>query len=66
MRMTALSNVDLVLFGIGESFVTSLFTFCFIIHFQVDERNKIKLNIKFKKASRGKYWTKLSFMYMQF
>ena len=55
---------------IGKSFVTSLFTFCLIsIHFQVEKEtteDKIKLNIKFKKASRGKYWTKLSVLYMQF
>ena len=26
----------------------------------------MKLNIKFKKASRGKYWTKLSVLYINF
>ena len=47
----------------AESFLTSLFTFCFIsIHFQVEkETTEIKLNIKFKKYSQGKYWTKLMF-----
>ena len=53
----------------GESFVTSLFTFCFIsnLHSQVEKKqDKIKLNIKFKKASQEKYWTKLSVLYMQF
>ena len=61
-----LSTIELLC--IGEYFVMSLFTFCSLAYtFRYRKKqDRIKLNIKFKKAGRGKYWTKLSVLYMQF